>query len=178
MWLRRKEPMLPSGSAMSTLMLRLRLSTGTRSGIGVSHQSISPFCSAADAVAGSGMMTHSMRSTFMTLPPASQLPARCAARSPSNFSNAAMRAGLPVGAHELHRAASRCTPSICLNGSVLAMRSGMMKQHGVPTLPSANSIFGIGLRQHPLDGAVVDRGQLLLDGLEHLAHGVASGSSA
>ena len=44
--------MLPSGSAMSTLMLRLRLSTGTRSVSGVSHQSISPFCSAAEAVAG------------------------------------------------------------------------------------------------------------------------------
>ena len=69
MWLRRKAPMLPSGSAMSTLMLRFLLSTGTRSGIGVSHQSISPFCSAAEAVAGSGMITHSMRSTCMTLPP-------------------------------------------------------------------------------------------------------------
>ena len=72
MWFMRKEPMLPSGSAMSTWMFLFFLSTGTRSGIGVSHQSISPFCSAAAAVAGSGMITHSMRSTLIFLPPASQ----------------------------------------------------------------------------------------------------------
>ena len=72
MWFMRNEPMLPSGSAISTWMFLFFLSTGTRSGIGVSHQSISPFCSAAAAVAGSGMITHSMRSTFIFLPPASQ----------------------------------------------------------------------------------------------------------
>ena len=31
---------------------------------------------------------------------------------------------------------------ICLNGSVWAIRSGMMKASGVLTLPSARSIFG------------------------------------
>ena len=68
----RKVPMLPSGSAMSTATLRLRRSTGTRSEIGFSHQSTSPFCSAAEAVAGSGMTIHSTRSTRIFLPPASQ----------------------------------------------------------------------------------------------------------
>jgi hypothetical protein len=33
---------------------------------------------------------------------------------------------------------------ICLNGSVFAMRSGMMKAIGVLILPSASSIFGKG----------------------------------
>src|SRR5438477_12570577 len=32
----------------------------------------------------------------------------------------------------------------CLKGSVSAMRAGMMKQHGVLFLPSANNIFGNG----------------------------------
>ena len=67
----RKVPMLPSGSAMSTATLRFFRSTGTRSEIGFSHQSTSPFCSAAEAVPGSGMMIHSMRSTIIFLPPAS-----------------------------------------------------------------------------------------------------------
>ncbi len=35
---------------------------------------------------------------------------------------------------------------ICVNGSVLAIRSGMMKAMGVLVLPSARSIFGKGLR--------------------------------
>jgi hypothetical protein len=65
--------MLPSGSAISTATLRLRRSTGIRSVIGFSHQSTSPFCSAAEAVAGSGITTHSTRSTIIRLPPASQL---------------------------------------------------------------------------------------------------------
>ncbi len=71
-WLSRMSPMLPSGSAISTLMRLLRFSRGTRSGIGFSHQSTSPFCSAAAAVAASGMMTHSMRSKLTRLPPDSQ----------------------------------------------------------------------------------------------------------
>ena len=68
----RNVPILPSGSAISTEMLRFFFNSGTRSEIGFSHQSTSPFCSAAEAVAGSGMTTHSMRSTSMFLPPASQ----------------------------------------------------------------------------------------------------------
>ena len=35
---------------------------------------------------------------------------------------------------------------ICVNGSVLAIRSGMMKAMGVLLLPSASSILGKGLR--------------------------------
>ena len=65
----RKEPMLPKGSAMSTLTLRLRFKSGTRSGTGFSHQSISPFCSAAALVASSGRISHSMRSNITRLPP-------------------------------------------------------------------------------------------------------------
>ena len=73
----RKLPTLPSGSAMSTTTLRFLRSSGTRSEIGFSHQSISPFCSAADAVPGSGITTHSMRSISMRLPPASQEAGSC-----------------------------------------------------------------------------------------------------
>ena len=56
---------------MSTITLRFLRSNGTRSAIGYSHQSTSPFCSAAEAVAGSGITIHSMRSTNIRLPPAS-----------------------------------------------------------------------------------------------------------
>ena len=68
----RKAPMLPRGSAMSTATLRFLRNSGTKSEIGFSHQSISPLCSAEAAVAGSGMITHSIRSTSIRLPPASQ----------------------------------------------------------------------------------------------------------
>ena len=68
----RNEPILPRGSPISTLMFLFFFRTGTRSAIGFSHQSISPFCNAAAAVAGSGMIIHSTRSTIICLPPASQ----------------------------------------------------------------------------------------------------------
>ena len=42
------------------------------SGSGGFHQSTSPFCSAAAAVAASGIICHSTRSNVMRLPPASQ----------------------------------------------------------------------------------------------------------
>ena len=38
---------------------------------------------------------------------------------------------------------------ICVNGSDLAIRSGIMKAIGVLILPSASSIFGIGLLERP-----------------------------
>ena len=62
--------MLPSGSWMSTVMLRFLRNSGTRSGIAISHQSTSPVCRAAAAVDGSGITIHSMRSATMRLPPA------------------------------------------------------------------------------------------------------------
>jgi hypothetical protein len=68
----RKLPMLPSGLAMSSMTLRFLRSSGTRSAIGVSHQSTSPFWSAAEAVAGSGITIHSLRSSSIRFPPASQ----------------------------------------------------------------------------------------------------------
>src|ERR1700738_2179593 len=102
----RKLPIFPSGSAISTTTLRLLLSTGTRSAIGVSHQSTSPFCSAADAVAGSAMTTHSMRSTKICLPPESHELGSCRGTYSENFSKDRPRARDPFAAHELHRSAA------------------------------------------------------------------------
>ena len=48
------------------------MSSGTRSGIGFSHQSTSPLVSAPAAVAGSVMMFHSIRSKYIRLPPEDQ----------------------------------------------------------------------------------------------------------
>ena len=48
-------------------------STGSRSGSGWSSQSISPLTSAFTAVAASGMMRHSTRSTSTRWPPAQKL---------------------------------------------------------------------------------------------------------
>ena len=48
---------------------RERCSCGSRSTIGFCHQSASPACIAAALVALSGMIRHSMRSKFITLPP-------------------------------------------------------------------------------------------------------------
>ena len=72
--------MSPSGFICSSTMLRSRRSSGNRSGNGVSHQSTSPDCSAAEAVAASGMMCHSIRSKLARLPPETQS-ARFLARS-------------------------------------------------------------------------------------------------
>ena len=50
-------------------MSLLRLSSGTRSACACSYQSTSPFCNAADAVAASGMIFHSIRWKLAILPP-------------------------------------------------------------------------------------------------------------
>ena len=51
---------------MSTAMLAVFFSNGTRSGNGVSSQSTSPFCNAPQAVAGS-IISHSIRSKHHAL---------------------------------------------------------------------------------------------------------------
>ena len=62
-WLKRAKPSCPVGSGMSMTMSRARRSGGSRSFGGFSHQSTSPDCSAAEAVALSGVTRHSTRST-------------------------------------------------------------------------------------------------------------------
>ena len=62
-WLKRRQPISPVRSFTASVMSLLRLSCGTRSIVGFSHQSISPCVNAADAVAGSGMKFHTTRST-------------------------------------------------------------------------------------------------------------------
>ena len=64
--------MVPSGPLASVRTLALRSSIGSRSLGGFSHQSTSPFSSAAAAVAGSGMTIHSTRSKLTIFGPASQ----------------------------------------------------------------------------------------------------------
>ena len=61
-WFGRITEIDPSGSGSITLTLRFRSKTGIRSGVQISHQSISPAWIAAPAVAKSGMMCHSTRS--------------------------------------------------------------------------------------------------------------------
>ncbi len=65
--------MLPARSMISVVIARLRRSTGSRSAVGASHQSISPACSAAAAVAASGIVCHSIRSMAGTFGPAVKL---------------------------------------------------------------------------------------------------------
>ncbi len=62
--------MKPAGSTMRTTSLRSRLSGGSRSASGISHQSTSPVCSAAAIVPPSGMIFHSTRSKCATFGPA------------------------------------------------------------------------------------------------------------
>ena len=71
-WLNRIRFTTGSASSFSTASARLRRSSVCSSGVGSSYQSISPACSAAAAVAGSGITIHSTRSTITRLPPASQ----------------------------------------------------------------------------------------------------------
>ena len=60
----------PNGSTSSTDTPGEDFSLAIRSNSGRSTQSTSPVCSAAAAVAESGMNFHSTRSKFATLPPA------------------------------------------------------------------------------------------------------------
>ena len=64
---------------------------------------------------------------------------------------------------------------ICLKGSVLAMRSGMMKEQGELFLPSAEQHLRIGLFQRPAEGAIIDCDQFVLDREDHQAHRIAGG---
>ena len=65
--------MKPVGLALPMVNAGLRLSNGTKSACTCSYQSTSPVCSAAAAVAASGMTFHSIRSKCATFPPDVQL---------------------------------------------------------------------------------------------------------
>ena len=62
---------LPDAFQPNSATFLSALSSGKRSGGGDSIRSISPAISALTAVLGSGMASHSTRSTLATLPPAS-----------------------------------------------------------------------------------------------------------
>ena len=62
----------PCGLSMATVMFGFFAKIGRRSDNGCSHQSTSPFCRAAAAVAGSGMMRHSIRGKLAILAPVPQ----------------------------------------------------------------------------------------------------------
>ena len=66
------KPKVPLRSLISTLIRPVRFSTGSRSAVGSSHQSISPDCIALAEVPSSGLTCHSTRSKCTTLPPAVQ----------------------------------------------------------------------------------------------------------
>ena len=65
-------PSVPLRSLISTRILPVLRSTGSRSGVGNSHQSISPARMALAEVPSSGLVSHSTRSKCTTLPPAVQ----------------------------------------------------------------------------------------------------------
>ncbi len=140
----------------------------------VSHQSISPFCSAADAVAG---IRHDDPLDAVEVD-------RLAAGEPvgglgprhvvGELLEGGERARLPVAAHELHRAGADVLLDL-LEGIGLGDALRHDEAAGRADLAEREKHFRIWLREHPLEGAVVDGGELLLDRLEHLAHGVARG---
>ena len=168
-------PILPSGSAMSTLMLRFLLAAPARGRRSASPTS-RPRRSAArpTAVAGSGMITHSMRSTSIRLPPASQ--------------RAGSLRGTIVGELLEHRLGAR-HPFVCGRSFIgpaadifvdllerIGLGDPLRHDEGASACCSCRAraaSSGYGFLQHPLEGAVVDRDELLLQRLEHQAHGVA-----
>src|SRR6516165_8130513 len=72
-WLKRRQPISPVRSLTVMTSLLLRFSCGTRSIVGFSHQSTSPWSSATDAVPGSGTKFHTTRSTWTIFGPAVKL---------------------------------------------------------------------------------------------------------
>ena len=82
------------------------------------------------------MMIHSMRSTMIRLAPASQVPVSLRGTYWSNFAKTARA----PGTHSLRMKRIGPDPTyslIWVKASVLAMRSGMMKQQGVPVFAKA-----------------------------------------
>src|ERR1700756_4398652 len=102
----RKLPILPSGSAMSTATLRFLRNSGTRSEIGFSHQSISPFCSAAAAVAGAGHQTPGGGRAGVPLAPGEPRAGLRARRIVGKFFERGPGARNPFVLHEAHGAAA------------------------------------------------------------------------
>ena len=84
------------------------------------------------------------------------------------------RAGLPVGAYELHRAGADVLLDL-LERISLGDALGHDEAARRADLAEREQHLRIGLCQHPFHRSVVDGGQLLVDGFEHLAHGVAIG---
>ena len=68
-WLGRNWLMKPQSSSRPVTTFGARFSIGSRSGIGISSQSTSPVTSAFAAVAASGIIFHSTRSTITRCPP-------------------------------------------------------------------------------------------------------------
>ena len=165
-------PMLPSVSATSTAIARFRLSVGTMSGSGTSSQSTSPFCSAAEAVAWSAMITHSIRFEAMRLPPASQEGGFLAWHVVGESLEAGTGAWRPLLLEETHRAAADILGDLLERiGRCDAGRHDEAARRA--DLAERQQHLRIGFLQRPAEGAVVDGDELVLDGLDHLAHGVA-----
>ena len=97
----------PVLSCTCTVMSGLRRSIGRRSLFAWSHQSISPDCSAAAAVAASGMVCHSMRSKLAIFGPAEQAWRAAGARHvPGDAFPDRQRSRHPLVGHEAVRAAA------------------------------------------------------------------------
>ena len=113
------------------------------SGIGKSNQSTSPVSKAAEAVAASGMASHSTRSTFAILPPDVPFGASSRGRYAANRSNTAR---CPI---ENSFATKRNGPQpivslICVPGSVAASRDGTIGSTFGCALPSTKGSCGNG----------------------------------
>lgn len=116
-------------------------------------------------------MIHSMRSKLITLPPAGGLAARGVVLELLKHGGSAR---LPLGAGELHRAGADVFLDL-LERIGLGDALGHDEAHGRADLAERQQHLRIRLRQHPLDGLVVDGDEFLLDALDHEAHGIAGG---
>lgn len=139
--------------------------------MGVSHQSTSPFCSAAAAVAG--WQDDPFDAVEQHLLAAGEPDVRLVARLiVGKLLEHGFGARHPFAAREFHGAAADVLRDLLERvgvGDALRHDEG----HRGVVLAEREQELGIGGRQHQLDGAVVDCDELLLQGLDHQTHGVA-----
>ncbi len=110
----------------TTVMFGSFLSVPSRSWLGCSRKSSSPFCSALTACCWSEMASHSTRSTLTTLPPARPDAGSDRGLYLSNFTYTVLSPGFHSSLTNTN-GPEPVKSSICLVGSVSATRFGIMK---------------------------------------------------
>ena len=157
---------------MSSAIPAFRRSSGTRSGIGVSHQSTSPLCNAAAAVAASGMTRHSTRSNATRLPPASQSPGSSRGRIAVELLEHRLRARHPLVALEAERAGADVFADLLER---VGLGDALGHDEGAGRADFAQRVQHLAERllEAEAEAAVVHRRDLVQPGADHLAHVVA-----